>query len=107
MNSDTLKASFVNSNPIYGGFVLLFLHYPVFRSRKSQQAQSAYDTLKERMEALATVIHEAEDDIYADFCQRIGVDNIRQYEERQLKVAQEESLARLKFETQIARLTHQ
>ncbi len=59
------------------------------------------------MNALETVINEAEDGVYADFCERIGVENIRQYEERQLKVAQEESLAKLQFQTQIARLTHQ
>ena len=59
------------------------------------------------MGALETVVNEAEDGVYADFCERIGVENIRQYEERQLKVAQEESLARLQFQTQIARLTHQ
>ncbi|KAI0078626.1 cohesin complex subunit psm1 [Panus rudis PR-1116 ss-1] len=70
-------------------------------------AQTAYNTLKERMDSLSTVIHEAEDEVFADFCERIGVDNIREYEERQLKVAQEESVARLQFDTQIARLTHQ
>lgn len=72
-----------------------------------RKTQTSYNTLKARMQSLETVIHEAEDEIFAEFCERIGVDNIREYEERQLKVAQEESLARLKFETQIARLTHQ
>lgn len=45
--------------------------------------------------------------MFDTFCQRIGVQNIREYEERQMKVAQEESQARLRFDTQIARLTHQ
>lgn len=45
--------------------------------------------------------------MFAAFCGEIGVSNIREYEERQLKVAQEESEARLRFDTQIARLTHQ
>jgi structural maintenance of chromosome 1 len=49
---------------------------------------------------------EAEDQIYGAFCRDIGVANIRDYEARQLKVAQEESEARSRFETQIARLTH-
>ena len=53
------------------------------------------------------MVHEAEDDVFDTFCQRIGVQNIREYEERQMKVAQEESQARLRFDTQIARLTHQ
>lgn len=45
--------------------------------------------------------------MFGAFCQNIGVGNIREYEERQLRVAQEESQARLRFDTQIARLTHQ
>lgn len=53
------------------------------------------------------MVHEAEDDVFDMFCQRIAVENIRVYEERQMKVAQEESQARLRFDTQIARLTHQ
>ena len=52
-------------------------------------------------------MNSAEDGIFAQFCQQIGVSDIREYEQRQLKVAQEESEARLRFETQIARLTHQ
>ena len=70
------------------------------------QAQSAYDKVKEKVDALAAVINAAEDDIFADFCEQIGVSNIREYEERQLKLAQAESEARLHFDTQIARLTH-
>ena len=53
------------------------------------------------------MINEAEDGIFADFCETIGVENIREYEERQLKVATAESEARLQYEKQIARLTHQ
>ena len=55
---------------------------------------------------MASVINAAEDDIFADFCSEIGVANIREYEERQLKLVQAESEARLQFDTQIARLTH-
>jgi structural maintenance of chromosome 1 len=52
------------------------------------------------------VVDAAEDGVYGDFCRQIGVANIREYEVRQLKLAQEETEARLRFETQIARLTH-
>ncbi|THH00454.1 hypothetical protein EW026_g2099 [Hermanssonia centrifuga] len=72
-----------------------------------RKAQSAHDTLQGRFDALRTVIDEAEDDIFSDFNAQIGVSSIREFEERQLKVAQEESAARLQFDTQIARLTHQ
>jgi structural maintenance of chromosome 1 len=59
-----------------------------------------------QIQRFASVVDAAEDQIYGAFCREIGVANIRDYEARQLKVAQEESEARLRFETQIARLTH-
>ena len=52
------------------------------------------------------MVDAAEDGVYGDFCRQIGVANIRDYEARQLKLAEEETEARLRFETQIARLTH-
>ena len=70
------------------------------------QAQSGYDTIKGKVDALSSVIHAAEDEVFADFCERIGVENIREFEARQLKLMQAESEARLQFDTQIARLTH-
>ena len=54
-----------------------------------------------------TIVNAAEDGLFTTFCKNIGVSNIREYEERQLKVAQEESQARLRYDTQIARLTNQ
>jgi structural maintenance of chromosome 1 len=70
------------------------------------QAQTTYTSLKEKIEELAYTVNSAEDQLFASFCQQINVPNIREYEERQLKVAQEESEARLRFDKQIARLTH-
>lgn len=52
-------------------------------------------------------VHAAEDAVFQAFCRKIKVANIREYEERQLKVAQEESQARLRFDTQITRLKTQ
>ncbi|KAL9710106.1 Structural maintenance of chromosomes protein 1 [Leucoagaricus gongylophorus] len=72
-----------------------------------EKAQTQFSTVQARISELAAVVHEAEDDVFDMFCQRIAVENIRVYEERQMKVAQEESQARLRFDTQIARLTHQ
>ncbi|KDQ14832.1 hypothetical protein BOTBODRAFT_187573 [Botryobasidium botryosum FD-172 SS1] len=71
------------------------------------ETQEALDTLQEQINELAEIVHSAEDNIFGDFCREIGVSNIREYEELQLKVAQEESEARLRYDTQIARLTHQ
>ena len=73
----------------------------------AEQAQSSYDNVKKKVDALASVINAAEDDVFADFCQTIGVNHIREYEEpEQLKLAQAKSEARLQFDTQIARLSH-
>lgn len=64
------------------------------------------DKLREQVQHFASVVDAAEDQVFGSFCREIGVANIRDYEARQLKLAQEESEARLRFETQIARLTH-
>ena len=63
--------------------------------------------LQGQIATLSATVNEAEDEVFAEFCGKIGVENIREYEEQQLKVAQEESQARLRFDTQIARLTNQ
>ncbi|KAI0297775.1 cohesin complex subunit psm1 [Multifurca ochricompacta] len=70
------------------------------------KAQNALDKLREQIQRFASVVDIAEDQVFGSFCRQIGVANIRDYEARQLKLAQEESEARLRFETQIARLTH-
>ena len=52
-------------------------------------------------------MHAAEDGVFRAFCARIGVDNIREYEERTLRVAEETGAARVRFDTQLARLRNQ
>ena len=59
------------------------------------------------MKQLQEVIDEVENEVFGDFCRKIGVSTIRDYEDRQLKVAQEESDVRLRFDKQIAMLKHQ
>lgn len=59
------------------------------------------------MQSLQVVVDKADDQIFRDFCRKIRVKNIREYEERQLKAIQEGSEARTRFNTQIQRLTHQ
>ncbi|KAF9233408.1 hypothetical protein BU15DRAFT_90371 [Melanogaster broomeanus] len=72
-----------------------------------KKAQTAHSTFTSRISALQSVIDDAEHGVFASFCGKIGVSHIREYEERQLKVAKQESQARLRFDQQIARLTHQ
>ena len=65
------------------------------------------DSQKAKVEQLASQVNAADDEVFADFCRRIRVANIREYEDVQLKAAQEESDALVKYRTQIARLEHQ
>ncbi|CAB3989520.1 structural maintenance of chromosomes 1A-like [Paramuricea clavata] len=52
-------------------------------------------------------INNVEDEVFEDFCQSIGVDNIRQYEEKQLKTQQERAQRRLEFSNQESKLKSQ
>ncbi|KAJ3507775.1 hypothetical protein NLJ89_g6117 [Agrocybe chaxingu] len=76
-------------------------------SPELKKARKAHGNLQSRIAELSATVNAEEDGVFASFCRKIGVSNIREYEERQLKVAQEESQARLRFDTQIARLTNQ
>ncbi|KJA20749.1 hypothetical protein HYPSUDRAFT_166635 [Hypholoma sublateritium FD-334 SS-4] len=75
-------------------------------SPELKKSRNTCQTLQGRVASLAGVVNAAEDSVFSGFCRKIGVSDIREYEERQLKVAQEESQARLRFDAQIARLSH-
>nr|WJN25071.1 condensin complex subunit [Tranzscheliella williamsii] len=74
---------------------------------KLRNARSELEKLQRQMSSLETIVHREEDQIFAPFCRRIGVDNIREYEERQVRLMERQSDARLQFESQLARLNHQ
>ncbi|CAK5262899.1 unnamed protein product [Mycena citricolor] len=76
-------------------------------SPELEKTQITHDNLEAQITRLSNVINQAEQSTFAAFCRKIEVENIREFEERQLKVAQEESEVRLRFENQMARLTHQ
>lgn len=52
-------------------------------------------------------MNSVEDDVFADFCRSIGMTNIRQYEERELRSQQERAKIRLEFENQKNRIMSQ
>lgn len=52
-------------------------------------------------------MNRVEDDVFEDFCRQIGMDNIRQYEERELRSQQERAKKRLEFENQRNRIINQ
>ncbi|KAG8744803.1 Structural maintenance of chromosomes protein 1, partial [Ceratobasidium sp. 428] len=72
-----------------------------------EAATTAHESMLAQIEELSATINEAEDNVFAAFCQTVGVANIREYEEQQLKAQTEELETKMRFESQIARLSHQ
>lgn len=70
---------------------------------RSQSAASS----EERSAALVEIIEQADDEVFGAFCQRIGVSNIREYEDVQLRIAKEANEAMESFAAQQARVKHQ
>ena len=67
---------------------------------KSQELQELKANLKELQDDVSHV----EDEIFADFCQRLSYDNIRVYEAQQGSLQQEGAQKKLEFKTQKTRL---
>nr|WJN25064.1 condensin complex subunit [Farysia itapuensis] len=76
-------------------------------SPKLRTAKTDLEKLQRQMSRLETIVNREEDRIFGAFCRRIGVDSIREYEERQVRLMERQSDARLQFESQLARLNHQ
>eukprot|EP00262_Sarcandra_glabra_P007411 TRINITY_DN20200_c0_g1_i1.p1 TRINITY_DN20200_c0_g1~~TRINITY_DN20200_c0_g1_i1.p1 ORF type:complete len:1219 (-),score=304.96 TRINITY_DN20200_c0_g1_i1:265-3921(-) len=75
---------------------------PELQKLKSVVAKRAEDIRK-----LEKRINEIVDRIYKDFSESVGVKNIREYEENQLKAAQEISERRLSLSNQMSKLKYQ
>lgn len=67
---------------------------------KFRELQDLESTLKEFQNAVSVV----QDKVFADFCQRLGYDNIRTYESQQGSLQQEGAQKKLEFSTQKSRL---
>ncbi|XP_051155840.1 structural maintenance of chromosomes protein 1A [Leptopilina boulardi] len=68
------------------------------------------NTMSERDQKIQNVkekMNNVEDDVFASFCEQIGVSNIRQYEERELRSQQERAKKRMEFENQCNRIYNQ
>merc|ERR1719445_994229 len=68
--------------------------------RVVRDMESEIETIKEKMNTV-------EDRIFNKFCQQIGVSNIRQYEERELKSQQDREKKKMEFENQTNRISNQ
>jgi len=67
---------------------------------KAQELQTVKENLQEFQNAVAAV----EDDVFAEFCQRLGYDNIRAYEAQQGSLQREGAQKKLEFQTQKRKL---
>jgi structural maintenance of chromosome 1 len=74
---------------------------------KMTRIQSSIDKRNRDLHKLESKINKVEDEIFKDFCNMIGVSNIRQYEEKQLHNQQMRSKKKLEFANQISRLENQ
>ena len=59
------------------------------------------------MSDIEHTIHAADDDIFTEFCERIGVANVREYEANQLHISQALNVATQQYQRQLARIAHQ
>ncbi|NXA07462.1 SMC1B protein, partial [Sapayoa aenigma] len=76
--------------------------------------ESQHDMLKEgiaqrkrKMEEFQTKINQVEDAVFREFCEQIGIENIRVYEEQHVRQQEEIAKRRLEFENQKTRLNVQ
>ena len=76
-------------------------------SPKIQEIEKAMRERQTRIEDTKDKMNTVEDRIFKKFCSQIGVTNIRQYEERELKSVQDRAKKKMEFENQINRITTQ
>ncbi len=69
--------------------------------------QEDIDNMEGDIEGLSKKIHKVEDEIFSDFCKRVGVKTIRDYEENQLKQIQFQAERRVELNSQKGKLINQ
>ncbi|KAL8952736.1 MAG: hypothetical protein Q9222_001385 [Ikaeria aurantiellina] len=62
------------------------------------------ESSKSQLEELQSTVSEIQDEVFAEFCQRLNYDNIRVYEAQQGSIQQEAAQKNLEFSTQKGRL---
>ena len=85
-----------------------------FARNQFQETQPKYQELSQRLERLKSalktfqdLISRVEDEVFAAFCQRLGYENIRDYEAQQGSLQQDAAGKRLEFTKQRSRLENQ
>ena len=71
--------------------------------KHDEQAQGV-ETLRQQLEEFTESIDEVEDEVFGAFCQRLGYENIREYEKQHGSMQEEANRKGHEFKAQIARL---
>lgn len=71
---------------------------------KIREIESVMRERETQIEETKDKMNTVEDRIFARFCEQIGVANIRQYEERELKTQQDRAKKKMEFDNQINRI---
>lgn len=74
---------------------------------KLNEMQHQYSQVENHVLQLKQTVEHVEDEIYADFCRRIRVKNIREYEKFQGSMLQQAAQKRLELATQRSRVENQ
>lgn len=85
-------------------------NYKLKKESVDPEIEAIRQTMSERGAKLREVkvkMDCVEDEVFEAFCEEIGVENIRQYEERELRVQEERAQKRMEFENQKMRLINQ
>jgi structural maintenance of chromosome 1 len=74
---------------------------------KYEEQARGLETLRDSLEQYTASIAEVEDEVYGDFCRRLGFSDIREYEQLQGQLQEEANEKELEFKRQHARLANQ
>ncbi|XP_044268886.1 structural maintenance of chromosomes protein 1A [Tribolium madens] len=72
---------------------------------KIEEIEKTMQTREHQIEEIKLQMNSVEDVVFSKFCQEIGIRNIRQYEDRELRAQEERKQKRLEFQKQINRIT--
>lgn len=75
-----------------------------FGPRMAEIERTMHDR-DQHIEEIKVNMNTVEDVVFAEFCEQIGVKNIRQYEERELRMQEQRKQKRLEFQKQINRIS--
>lgn len=70
-----------------------------------EEIEKSMQIREQQIEEIKMKMNSVEDVVFSKFCQEIGVRNIRQYEDRELRAQEERKQKRLEFQKQINRIT--